>query len=234
MIVRRLGDSLRLVTQPDHAAFAADALALFREPALAGYPRRGDLLRAVRLHDNGWRELDAAPPVDRESGEPYDFRALPGPLRLEVWQRGTDRYVADDPYVALLAHQHALALHAGREDDAGWSDLLPRLAERRDELRDRCGLDDGQLQRDYGFLDLADTLSLAVCAGWAEPFERHGLRGQLAGDELRLAPFPLAGATTFRVSCRHVPARRWGGDAELAGELAEQRWGTFAVRLVPG
>ena len=53
MIVFREGDRLRLVTQPDHAAFAADLLSLFRLPDLVDHPRRADLLRAVRLHDNG-------------------------------------------------------------------------------------------------------------------------------------------------------------------------------------
>src|SRR4030095_7348030 len=109
MIVRRDGDRLRLVTQPDHAAFAADLLSLFRLPALVDHSRRAALLRAVRLHDNGWRELDAPPPVDRAAarpesagrelaapppvdpanGLPYTFIDLPRPLRLEVWERGT-------------------------------------------------------------------------------------------------------------------------------------------------
>src|SRR5205085_2628059 len=79
---------------------------------LVAHPRRGALLRAVRLHDNGWRELDAAPPIDRSSGRPWSFVDLPPSLRLEVWTRGTARYVDEDPYVALLIVEHALALHA--------------------------------------------------------------------------------------------------------------------------
>ena len=233
MIVRRMGDALRLVTQPDHAAFAADALSLFRLPELVANPRRAALLRAVRLHDNGWRELDAAPPCDPATGLPYDFRALPEPERLALWRRGADRYVDSDPYVALLTHQHALALHAGREADPGWAELLPRLAERRDDLRERCGLAAEELAADYALLDLADTVSLAACAGWEETFEKHGVKGRLAGDDLLLAPFPLAGATTFRVSCRRLPARRYGGDAELATALAVERWGSFPLRLAP-
>jgi hypothetical protein len=234
LIVHRSGGQLRLVTQPDHAAFAADLLALMRLPGLTDHPRRDDLLRAVRRHDNGWRELDAAPPVDPRSGHPWDFRSLPAAHRLEVWERGTARYVESDPYVALLAHQHAIVLHTDRETEPGWAELLPRLAERRDELREHCGLSPAELAGDYAVLDLADTLSLAVCARWTEPFERHGVRGSLSGDDLLIAPFPFAGATTFPVSARSIPDLRYAGDTDLAIALAQARWQTFRVRLAPG
>lgn len=233
MIVLLLDDRLRLVTQGDHAHLAGAALALFRLPALTTHPRREALLRAVRLHDNGWRELDAAPPVDPASGDPYDFIDLPRPLRLEVWARGSARHASADPYVALLATEHGLALHRGSEEE-GWRELLPRLQERRAELLDRCGLGEEELAADYRWLDLADQLSLAVCAGWSRPITRHGLTVRMAAGELVLTPFPLAGATTLRVACRLLPHRRWSGDAELGAALAAAPWESFAVRLRPG
>ena len=234
MIVLDEGDRLRLVTQPDHAAFAADLLSLFRLPDLVDHPRRTALLRAVRLHDNGWRELDAAPPVEPASGLPHSFLDLPRPLRLGVWERGTARYLQSDPYSALLATEHALTLFAGEAETEGWSELLPRLAERRGELLARCGLDAAELAADYRFLDLADLLSLAVCNGWREPFARHGLTARWGDAGLALSPFPLAGATTFEVSCRWIEARRYAGDGELAVALAGARWTSFPIRVVPG
>ena len=234
MIVCREGDRLRLVTQPDHAAFAADLLALFRLPELVDHRRRPALLRAVRLHDNGWRELDAAPPVDPASGLPHTFLDLPHPLRLEVWERGTLRYVPSDPYVALLATEHALTLFADQRDADGWRELLVRLAEQRSELVSRCGLTADELAADYRWLDLADRLSLAVCNGWREPCARHGFAGELAEDGLALSPFPLAGATTFEVPCRWIDARRYAGDGDLAVALAGARWTSFSLRVVPG
>ncbi|HEV8238795.1 MAG TPA: DUF3891 family protein [Thermoanaerobaculia bacterium] len=234
MIVRRDGDRLRLVTQPDHAAFAADLLSLFRLPELAFHPRRADLLRAVRLHDNGWRELDAAPPVDPASGLPHSFLDLPHPLRLEIWERGTVRYADSDPYAALLATEHALTLFADQHRTDGWRELLARLAERRSELLARCGLEPRELAADYRWLELADRLSLAVCNDWREPFERCGFAGELGEDGLVLSPFPLAGATTFEVPCRFVDVRRYAGDGELAVALAGARWTSFSIRVVPG
>lgn len=238
MIVRRDGDRLRLVTQPDHAAFAADLISLFRLPELVDHPRRAALLRAVRLHDNGWRELDAAPPVDPASGLPYTFIDLPRPLRLDVWERGAARYVDSDSYTALLITEHALTLFAGeapREDEIrdGWRELLACLADRRGELFARCGLDAAELTADYRFLDLADRLSLAVCNGWSEPFARHGFTVRLGDEGLALSPFPLAGATTFEVPCRWVDARRYAGDGELTVALAGARWTSFSLRVMP-
>jgi hypothetical protein len=231
MIVARDGRGLRLVTQPDHAAFAADLLSLFRLPELVGHPRRAELLRAVRLHDNGWRELDAAPPVDPASGLPHTFLDLPRPLRLEVWERGAARYVDSDPYTALLATEHALTLFANRADEDGWRELLSRLAETRAALLGRCGLDQDELAADYRFLDLADRLSLVVCNHWSNPFTHQGLTGRLGEEGLELSPFPLAGATTFQVACRWIEPRRFGGDGDLAVTVAAARWGSFPVRV---
>src|SRR6187401_2294836 len=79
-----------VITQPDHARFSAELLSLWR--ALADHPRREELLFAVREHDNGWRETDAAPHWDAEQGRPHDFLSLPRTERIELWQRGTARF----------------------------------------------------------------------------------------------------------------------------------------------
>jgi hypothetical protein len=89
------------------------------------------------------------------------------------------------------------------------------------------------VEADYRWLDLTDLISLAVCNRWSEPFERYGFRGQLQGDTLHLNPFPLAGATAFRIPCRRIPDRAYRGDADLGGELASARWKELAVRVAP-
>ncbi len=48
---------------------------------------------------------------------------------------------------------------------------------------------------------------------------------------IALDPFPLAGATTFRVPCRRIPVRAYRGDADLGGELATARWEEMTVRV---
>ena len=230
MIVVEEAGELRLVTQPDHARFAAQLLSLWRCRELTEHPRREQLLTAVREHDNGWREADAAPHVDRSSGRPCDFRALPSRPRREIWRRGVQRFSDEAPYVALLAAEHSWKLHRDRRDDPGWAAYLGELAEHRGELLAAAELDETRLARDYRWLELADALSLAVCCRSEEPVMRHGLTARVSGGELEIEPFPLAGVTTFEVPCRRIADRRYRGEADLAGALGTARWARFTVR----
>lgn len=233
MIVVEDGSSLLFVTQPDHARFAAELLALWRTDGLPGHPRRQRLLTAVREHDNGWQEADAAPRVDPTSGRPYDFLSLPLAPRLEVWERGTERFLADEPYVALLTAHHALSLHRHERREPGWMELLDRLEESREELEERAAVTSDQVARDYRFLELADALSLTVCNRWSDPVERPGTRGVFRDGHLRLDPFPLAGVTSFEIPVRSVPNRSFVGDADLGGELATARWKHLKIKVIP-
>lgn len=231
MIVIAQGGHLRLVTQPDHARLAAEVLALWRADGVPEHPRRTDLLVAVREHDNGWREPDAAPRVDA-SGRPLDFRDAPEPMRRALWLRAVERFADERPYLALLAARHALTLHRDRRGREDWREWFEELDERRPELLERTGLTEEELEEDYRWLLLADTLSLALCGAFAQVRQGRWRASRRDGD-LALEPFPLAGATTFRVPCRHLPDRPYAGEADLAGDLAAARWEEVPVHLVP-
>ncbi|HEY4588171.1 MAG TPA: hypothetical protein VII86_03045, partial [Thermoanaerobaculia bacterium] len=71
-----------------------------------------------------------------------------------------------------------------------------------------------------------------ACARWRELTRRYGVRIVPGDGGIGIDPFPLAGATTFRVACRRIPRRVCGGDADLGGELAAARWEERAVRIV--
>lgn len=231
-----------LITQPDHARFSAELLSLWRADGLPDHPRRGELLFAVREHDNGWRETDSAPHWDAERGRPHDFISLPRGERIELWQRGTARFAGERPYASLLIVRHAIRLHQERGGEE-WRAFREYLDELYRGLAEATGAPEDQVEADYRWLDLADLLSLAVCNGWSEPFGRYGFRGQLRREEqpgepgkkitLHLEPFPLAGATAFRIPCRRIPARAYRGDADLGGELAAARWEELSVRVAP-
>lgn len=243
MIVVDDGPDWLLITQPDHARFAGELLRLWRGDGLAEHPRREEIVFAGREHDNGWREADAAPSWDAARGRPHEFTTLPEGDRREIWERGTARFADSRPAGALFVTLHALALLSGRRGDPGWDETLDRLEERRDELREATGLTAEEAAGDYRFVDLADLASLTACSRWTEPFERewpdgrrHGRFERARGPEpgtLLLDPFPLAGATTFRVPARRIPRRAYAGDADLGGELAAARWGEVAVRVAP-
>jgi hypothetical protein len=242
MIVADEEDRFRLITQPDHAWFAAELLSLFRTGGLPDHPRRAELLFAVREHDNGWRETDSAPHWNSETGRPHDFMTLPREERIELWQRGVSRYAGEHPYAALLITRHALQLHQTRRGQEAWQPFLDFLDELHQGLTEETGILEEEAENaaeaaeDYRWLDLADLLSLGVCSGWREPFGRYGFQAVFQDGTLHLDPFPLAGATAFRIPCRSIPRRpprAYRGDADLGGELAAARWEKLAVRVAP-
>ena len=231
MIVVDEGEHLRVVTQPDHARFAAELLSLWRTGDLPGHPRREWLLFAVREHDNGWREADAAPTVDRTTGMPLDFLTMPPVVRCEIWRRGIERYATRHPYTALLIAEHVEALN--RPADALLEQLFDAVQPQRNRWLVELGLDRFTVGRDYGWLRLADRLSLALCSQGTDWLQNLGIRATLGSRCLELDPFPLAGATTFEIPVRRIPNRCYDGDTDLGVALARARWSVERVRLVP-
>ena len=236
MIVATDGQRLRLITQPDHARFAAELLRLWCADGLPEHPRREDLLFSVREHDNGWDEADATPRMDRRTGRPLAFADLPSDLRIELWERGVARFAKTRPYAALLILQHSLVLHEGRHGPH-WDGFRGRMEDRRRDLLAGVEMEPATVDVDYPWLALADALSLTICDGRWGPFQHRGHRGSLIREnqlELRLTPFPLAGATTFEIPCRYLSDCAYQGDAHLGGELAASRWERISVRVAPG
>jgi uncharacterized protein DUF3891 len=232
MIVVPEGPALRCITQPDHAHFSGELLSLWRAGGAPLHPRRDDLIFAAREHDNGWREADAAPRWDAERGRPHDFLSLPRPERIEIWERGASRFAAERPYAALLITRHALNLFQNRRDDEGWAPFVAFLEDLAASLREETGVPAEELEADYRLIDLTDQISLAACNDWREPVERHGVRIEPRDGTIRIDPFPLAGATSFRVACRRIPRRVYRGDADLGGELAAARWEERRFRVL--
>lgn len=233
MIVAATDRGLRCITQPDHARASRDILSLWRADALLEHSRRSELLRAVREHDNGWREEDAAPRRDDSGAGPRPFTAVSEAQRQRIWRRGIGRHLDDNPYVAALILEHALFLHSDRRGATGWGDFFAELESLRSELLEAAGLAGPELELDYRWLHLTDLLSLAACAGWDGSFERWGHAVRVRGASLSLEPFPLAGSTAFEVPCRFLPPARYDSDTELATALARCRWERFTLRLVP-
>lgn len=236
MIVAVENGAYRLVTQPDHAHLAGELLSLWRADGLAVNPRRAEVIFAGREHDNGWREADAAPRCAAD-GRPVDFIAMAREQRIEIWERGTARFLRRRPYAALLIVRHARELHRDRRRDPGFRKVLGRLAALERRLRREQRVPGRILAADYRLLSIADNISLGACAGRRGELDLR-VRCQAAGPScrldagtVRLSPLPLAGATTFRVPCRRIPLRPYRGDADLGGELAAARWEELEIRV---
>ena len=237
MIVTPLASSLLVVTQADHARFAADLLALFRTPVVARHPRRALMLRAVAEHDNGWWESDAAPGID-VAGAPLDFRAVADDARREIWRRGIERHATAEPGVAALVAAHALRLLRSRRGvDDSWALFLDEVEARREALAGQAGLSGDEVQELDSWLELADELALAAASGDAGFADRTALRvlARAADEEavLELAPFPLAGATRIALACRRLGRASFASAPELGAALAAARWERRSVRVLP-
>ena len=183
-------------------------------------------------HDNGWREADAAPRVDVARARPHDIFSFPQSERLQVWSRGISRHSETHPFATLLIAEHARVIHPAPHQRLGR--VIPQIS----SLEDRIGSTRREstsrpLQRDYRFVQLADTLSLALCTGEPRPFQCLEFTARVKENVLHLEPFPLAAATTFRVPCRWIPQRPYRRDLGLGKELAKAPWQYFAVRVVP-
>ncbi len=233
MIVDDRGETWTLVTQGDHARLAGEILTLWRADGLPDHPRRNRLIAATRGHDDGWSGADAAPRIDPRHGRPWVFDELPADLRFEIWRQGIEDNAKRDAYRGLLVACHALHLHADRESEPDWAEFLAAIRERRDELAEATEVAVEEVGDEYRLLHLADLISLAAACRWSGPLESSGRRLELDGRTVTVDPFPLAGATTFRLPCRSIPARRYARDSELGIALSRARWTEEPVRLVP-
>jgi hypothetical protein len=215
MIVRHDGDSLCLITQPDHAALARRIMERWMSDHLSDSPRRESILLAVGEHDNGWQPVDAAPIVLAD-GRIADFVSAPAAVRQGVWPRGVATLAAD-PYAAALVAQHAAFVYSRFESDPEWAAFFDDMRALRDRLRARAGVDADTLHRDYDFVRLGDLISLAFCNGWTDRHVHGGYTITGNGTTFVVEPDPFDGAgVALEIRARRLPNRAYADDADAA------------------
>ena len=90
-------------------------------------PRRAAILLAIEEHDNGWREVDAAPVLDVTTGRILDFISAPDSVRRGVWPRGVQRLAAE-PCAAALVAQHAMHVYGRYRTALEWRPFFAEMA----------------------------------------------------------------------------------------------------------
>jgi hypothetical protein len=215
MIVRHAGESLLLITQPDHAALARRVMEQWTPDGLPDSPRRESILLAVGQHDNGWLMVDAAPIV-LPDGRIADFVVAPGEVRRGVWPRAVATLAAD-PSAAALVAQHAVFVYSRFESDPEWLPFFTEMKALREHHRARAGLDAATLQRDYDFVRLGDLISLTFCNPWTDR-QQHGAYSIIGdGTDLVIEPDPFGGARVpLEIRARRLPNRAYAGAADAA------------------
>jgi hypothetical protein len=227
MIVRADGKSLHLISQPDHATLARRIME--RWIPLHDVERRASILLAIEEHDNGWREPDAAPMVNRETGRVYDFVDIPAEIRQAVWPRGVRRLADEDVWAAALVAQHAITVYSRYQTDPAWAAFFPQLEALRDNLIDTADRTFAQLTHDYVFVRVGDLVSLMFCTGWDEPqaFDRWSVRRD--GNRVIVSPDAFGGMEwPIAVRAREIPARAYSSDDDLQRTIRESPIVTLA------
>ncbi len=219
VIIQRRGSSDLFITQPDHAALAADIMREWRGDDFSAHPRRDAILYAVREHDNGWIEEDLHTHVDA-SGRPLDFVTVAHEVKHRIWPRAVERIGRERPYEAALIAQHALTVHAEQRANPAWRTFFETMEGSRATLLRRTVID-ASFEADYRFVRIGDLLSLILCNGWTEPHTLPaGGQAVLNGSTLVISPDPFDGRPIrLAVRARRLDARTYGSAEELRHAL---------------
>ena len=229
MIIRPFRSDLLLITQADHAALAARIMTSWQADGFPGRTTRNRALDATRLHDIGWRAVDAAPRIAPETGIPYDVINVPLDVRQGVWPSAIEELTPRDPYIAALVAQHAWTVYRRFADSPEWEKFFAEMVRRRDHLLSGLESRPDTFDEDYAIVRLGDRWSLVFCYGWQQPesigryqailhgtLEEQAGTGIIQGCRLEITPDPFGGnVVALDVPARRVPARRYTSDADL-------------------
>ncbi len=196
MIITKQRKKITAVKQEDHAAFAAFLLERWSDHGFKHDAIRDSVIKATREHDNGWREFDAAPRINPKTRLPIDFKNPSPEETFEIWMRGSQRFIEDDPYVALLITHHAYSIHEHAHNRSGiWKEFFTGLAKQRGTLRDELGLTHNDVEHAYSFLRMMDWFSLMFCSnlklGHTRPAQYAGYKVKRDKDSFLFRPFPF-------------------------------------------
>lgn len=196
MILQKHKRQTTAIRQEDHAAFAGFLLEHWLDHGFPHHPNRQEIIRATHQHDNGWSLFDAKPRLDAKTKLPVDFQRVTPEETVEIWNRGTEKFVETEPLVALLITHHAYTLHEHIHRRTGvWKDFFIGLAKRRGALRDLLGLQHHDIERLYSYLRMADLFSLQFCMnatlGAAHPERYAGYVYRRDGNQFQFRPFPF-------------------------------------------
>jgi hypothetical protein len=192
------------MTQPDHAAAAADLVQHFE--GFATNHRRAEIHLAVREHDSGWQDIDRELVFDPATGKAHDFMSMPEPRKQSVWPIAIDLVAPRSAYAAALIAEHAIFVYSGNRGKPEWDTFFAAMETRRTHLLARARVSLDTLRADYPFLGIADLLSLSFCHCWETPRERFGRSVVCEGAAVTMTPSLLpVTPVPVRVRMRRLP-----------------------------
>lgn len=237
MIRRDAPDAWLLISQVEHARIAAEIAEAWGNDQTPSLPRRDEFVAAVRHHDHGWSEWEAAPTRNPATGRPRDFLEMPMPDATAIWTRSIDACANLSPWCGLWVSRHfgrlAEQAHQHRADDGDREAAATFLQQQRgrqtDWRRGLTGRHTPELEEaGFQWLRFFDLFSLWLCCA-----ERTGPETLAVANVpsmqvspcgptgVALDPYPLASERLdLSVSTIALPRREYRSDILLRTAIA--------------
>lgn len=177
-IQRQTHKSCWLITQPSHAALAAELAASIAAPQFPVADEQ--ILQAIALHDAGWGIPDAQAIMRSRSGkqqQPESFIATAVPQFLAAWEKSIETcqavspaggYIVSRHFWRLAGHRVKFAHDESTQDRQKLESFLKAEEKRQKRLAGRQSLTMDKLELLTDLLQFCDLFSLYICSGATE------------------------------------------------------------------
>ena len=228
-------ESCWLITQPSHAALAAELAANI---SASGFPQADHtILRAIALHDAGWGIPDAQAIMKSRSVhpvQPQSFVAMPVAQFLEAWSSSIKTaesvspaggYIVSRHFFRLAEHRVNTAQNESRSDARKLQSFLQLEERRQKKLAGKQALSAEQLEQLTDLLQFCDLLSLFVCCGTsdsAEFPEYFGVKLRVTNkpESFGFDPPVIKSGAEFIVAALRYPATKEVSSREIKVKIA--------------
>ena len=162
----------------EHAALVAQLAENFGNENFASPEPNDEILYLAAHHDHGWESLDENPPINAETGLPYNLVKTPFDFILKTSKGSPDFNEKHSPFCGLISSMHTYGLFNGRyglsdainmdwvpeasrgDVDLMLADELARQSRLRSELKNSPLDDENLIFRAYKFLQFIDACAL--------------------------------------------------------------------------
>lgn len=114
MLISRRDGLLVLVEQNEHGRLAGEFARHWGNQNFRPPDRRESVVLGGIMHDEGWREPDAAPLYNAEAKRPLYFLEIEREQHVELYRNGVERALESDLYAGLLVSMHWTGLYRAR------------------------------------------------------------------------------------------------------------------------
>ena len=246
MIRRDVEGGYILITQDDHAALSYEIMERWGNKDFETPTPRDEILLAIKIHDAGWREWDAEPKIEPESGHPANFMEMSTKDQSEIWERcykapGREHSLAGTIIALHFAKFNQSTLDKDPDDKYALS--FKRCTDKifKDNLGiklDSYTLDDvpSDIKVNLKLLQIGDIISLTLCHGWKSieindaPLDYVGSIETMKiesedGFKYTVDPYPFSEPLlNFTILCRRLVRDSFSDDSEYREALEKAEW----------